>query len=138
MTLDELKARLNQLEWRDVEFKEATFDVPKRAYSTVSAFSNTSGGWLVFGIQNKNGKFEIKGVVNPDELQNGFIGTLRQKGKFSCAIAFKESKLHDGGDTVLVFYIPEVHRTNKPVHVDGRIDRILCPQRWHDPAMQQG
>jgi len=123
MTLDELKARLNQLEWRDVEFKEATFDVPKGAYSTVSAFSNTSGGWLVFGIQNKNGKFEIKGVVNPDELQNGFIGTLRQKGKFSCAIAFKESKLHDGGDTVLVFYIPEVHRTNKPVHVDGRIDQ---------------
>jgi ATP-dependent DNA helicase RecG len=122
MTLDELKARLNQLEWRDVEFKEATFDIPKSAFPTVSAFSNTSGGWIVFGIQNKNGKFEIKGVVNPDQLQNGFIGTLRQKGKFSCAIAFKESKLQDGGETVLVFYVPEVHRAHKPVHLDGRID----------------
>ena len=123
MTLDELKARLNQLEWRDVEFKEATFAIPAAAYLTVSAFSNTSGGWLVFGIQAKNGKFEIKGVANPDEMQNGFIGTLRQKGKFSCAIAFKENKLQDGGNTVLVFYIPEVPRTSKPVFIDGRMDQ---------------
>lgn len=123
MTIDELKARLNQLEWRDVEFKEATFAIPNAAYPTVSAFSNTSGGWLVFGVQAKSGKFEIKGVVNPDEMQNGFIGTLRQRGKFSCAIAFKEEKLHDGGNTVLVFFIPEVHRTHKPVHIDGRTDQ---------------
>src|SRR5437867_2693746 len=116
MTLDELKARLNQLEWRDVEFKESTFDIPKNSYPTVSAFSNTEGGWIVFGIQLKDGQFTIKGVVNADEFQNGFIGTLRQKGKFSCAIAFKETKLHDGSDTVLVFYIPEVHRSDKPVH----------------------
>lgn len=122
MTLDELKARLNQLEWRDAEFKEATFDIPKNAYPTVSAFSNTEGGWIVFGIQAKDGQFTIKGVVNADDLQNGFIGTLRQKGKFSCAIAFKETQLHDGSDTVLVFYIPEVHRSDKPVYLDGRID----------------
>jgi ATP-dependent DNA helicase RecG len=123
MTLDELKARLNQLEWRDVEFKEATFAIPAAAYLTVSAFSNTSGGWLVFGVQAKGGKFEIKGVANPDELQNGFIGTLRSKGKFSCAIAFKENKLQDAGNTVLVFYIPEVPRTSKPVFIDGRMDQ---------------
>jgi ATP-dependent DNA helicase RecG len=123
MTLDELKARLNQLEWRDVEFKEATFEIPKAVYLTVSAFSNTSGGWLVFGIEAKNGKFEIKGVVKPDEMQNGFIGTLRSKGKFSCAIAFQEDKLEDGGNTVLVFYIPEVPRTSKPAFIDGRLDQ---------------
>ena len=123
MTLDELKARLNQLEWRDVEFKEATIDVPKSVFRTVSAFSNTSGGWLVFGIQDKNGKFEIKGVANPDQVQNGFIGTLRSKEKFSCAIAFKENRLHDGDNTVLVFYIPEVPRGNKPVFMDGRMDQ---------------
>lgn len=125
MTLDELKVRLKQLEWRDVEFKEATFAIPNAAFDTVSAFSNTSGGWLVFGIQDKNGKFEIKGVVNPDDLQNGFIGTLRSKGKFSCAIAFKEDRLHDGGNTVLVFYIPEVPRTSKPVFIDGRMDQTF-------------
>lgn len=123
MTLDELKARLNQLEWRDVEFKEATFDIPKSVYATVSAFSNTSGGWIVFGIQSKGGKFEIQGVVKPDDLQNAFIGVLRQKGKFSCSIAFKEEKLHDGGNTVLIFYIPEVLRSNKPVYLDGKIDQ---------------
>ncbi|MEP6672789.1 MAG: RNA-binding domain-containing protein [Chthoniobacter sp.] len=122
MTLEELKVRLKQIEWRDIEYKEATQDVPKRIYKTVSAFANTVGGWVVFGIQEKDGQFTIKGVANADELQGSFIGTLRQKGKFSCAISFKEDVLIDEAGTVLVFYIPEVHRAHKPVHVDGRID----------------
>lgn len=122
MTLEELKERLKQIEWRDVEFKEATWEIPKRIYETVSAFSNTEGGWIVFGVQAKDGQFTIKGVANADDLQGGFIGTMRQKGKFSCAVAFREHVLTDEAGTVLVFYIPEVHRSEKPVHLDGKMD----------------
>jgi len=122
MTLEELKVRLKQIEWRDIEYKEATSDVPKRIYKTVSAFANTVGGWIVFGIQEKDGQFTIKGVANADEMQGSFINTLRQKGKFSCAVSFKEDVLTDEAGTLLVFYIPEVHRAHKPVHLDGRID----------------
>ena len=48
----ELVERLKGYEWNDVEFKRAQRGVPESAYETVSAFSNTEGGWLVFGIRD--------------------------------------------------------------------------------------
>lgn len=43
MTRDELLARLQSIEWSDIEFKEATWAAPRDALETVSAFANTSG-----------------------------------------------------------------------------------------------
>ena len=119
MNLDELKARLNGVEWNDIEFKEAAWQVPRDIYATVSAFSNTVGGWIVFGIKETNGNYTIAGVIEADKVQNAFVSTLRQQGKFSCAIAFEEDLLNEKDGIVLVFYIPQVHRQNKPVHLDG-------------------
>ena len=51
MTKDELIQRLNDIEWEDFEVKEAKSEVHKSSWETVSAFSNTSGGWLVFGVK---------------------------------------------------------------------------------------
>ena len=53
MTKDELLRSLNGTEWTDFEVKEARTDVPKSAWETVSAFSNSYGGWIVFGIREK-------------------------------------------------------------------------------------
>src|SRR3989338_7523625 len=50
MKLEELNKLLKAGEWKDVEFKEARTDVPKSAFETVSAFANTHGGRLVFGV----------------------------------------------------------------------------------------
>ena len=61
MTRDELIAALNSIEWTDVEFKEASWAVPQSALSTVSAFANTEGGHLVFGVKEANGVFTITG-----------------------------------------------------------------------------
>jgi ATP-dependent DNA helicase RecG len=57
MTRDELLARLQSIEWSDIEFKEAAWAVPKSALETVSAFANTTGGHLVFGVEQANGTF---------------------------------------------------------------------------------
>ena len=51
MTKDELLKRLNDIEWEDFECKEALNKLPDNVWETVSAFSNTSGGWIVFGIK---------------------------------------------------------------------------------------
>jgi len=65
MNKAELIEKLEDIEWEDFEVKEAKSEVPKNSWSTVSAFSNTAGGWLVFGI-NKTGKsYSITGVSNP-------------------------------------------------------------------------
>ena len=81
MTRDELIAALNSIEWSDVEFKEATWEVPRNALSTVSAFANTQGGHLVFGVKETNGTFKVTGVVDADRLQNTFLGQVRDINK---------------------------------------------------------
>ncbi len=47
MTREELYKRLTDIEWDDFEVKEAKSELPKSIWETVSAFSNTSGGWIV-------------------------------------------------------------------------------------------
>ena len=56
MEREELIERLKGYEWTDVEVKEAHGGVPKSAYETVSAFANTKGGWLVFGVREVGGR----------------------------------------------------------------------------------
>jgi ATP-dependent DNA helicase RecG len=58
MDLPSLKNLLQAGEWNDLEFKEARASGPKSALETVSAFANTRGGWLVFGIaDHRNGEY---------------------------------------------------------------------------------
>lgn len=77
MNRDELIDRLEKYEWSDVEFKEAGRAAPRSSYETVSAFANTTGGWLVFGVRDHKGTFDIVGVIEVDKVQNEFLSTLR-------------------------------------------------------------
>ena len=119
----ELIERLKGYEWNDIEFKEARRAVPKSAYETVSAFANTEGGHLVFGVKQNGEEFEVVGVLAVDKVLSEFVTTLRQSNKFSVVLDVKE-KLHRHEDAdLLVFYVPEASRAEKPVYLDGNINR---------------
>ena len=53
MNKTELIEKLQDIEWEDFEVKEAKSEIPKSSWETVSAFSNTAGGWLIFGVRKK-------------------------------------------------------------------------------------
>lgn len=59
MTKEELLSRLNGVEWNDFEVKEAKSEVPKTAWETVSAFSNSYGGWIVLRRKRKENRRQI-------------------------------------------------------------------------------
>jgi len=127
-----LKELLEAHEWRDVEFKEAQMDVPKNAYETVSAFANTEGGHLVFGVRKDGQETEIVGVFDVDKVQGDFLTTLNQRDKVSVAVDVREEQLrHDDAD-LLIFYVPEVHRTDKPVYLNGDIRRAFVRRGGSD------
>lgn len=71
----ELIEELNkkQSETISIEAKSAKSGVPERYYDTISSFSNTLGGVILFGVEEikKKGKtvFEVVGVDDVNELQ---------------------------------------------------------------------
>ena len=123
MTQDELLSLLRDHEWRDIEFKEARSEVPRSAYETVSAFANTEGGHLVFGVKKDGVSFDVVGVLDVDKIQGDFLSTLRQHDKISVILDIKESLHNHDGKHILVFYVPEAHRSQKPVFLNGNSHR---------------
>jgi len=136
MNRQELFKRLKGHEWTDVEFKEAQHDVPKSAYETVSAFANTHGGWLVFGVRQTDAGFEISGVGNVDKVQGDFLSALHADNKVSHDIAVTPRLIRVVDRTVLIFRIAENQRTRKPVYLDGDIRRTFLRKGGGDYKAQ--
>jgi len=119
MDKDEIITLLGKHEWNDLEFKKGQRGVPVETYKTVSAFANTKGGWIVFGVKDDDGKLAIVGVLDVDRVQNDFLGVLRSGTKFNHIITAEEDLISHEGRAVLVFYIPESPRYKKPVFLNG-------------------
>ena len=105
---------LDGLEWKDLELKASTISVPENAYESVSAFLNTEGGHIVLGVNDKR---EIIGVFDVDKIQNDFIGNLQDPERFSSPVRYEEYLKQHQDMNVLIFYIPEANRKDKPVYV---------------------
>ena len=132
MEREKLIERLKGYEWTDIEFKEARSDVPKNAYETVSAFANTEGGHLVFGVRQAGEDFEVIGVLSVDKVQGDFLTALRQQDKISSILDIG-GELHQQGDAdLLVFHIPEASREEKPVYLNGDIRRSFIRKGGSD------
>lgn len=144
MTRDELITRLKGYEWTDFECKKARSDVPKDAYSTVSAFANTQGGWLLFGVSEQDGELKVTGVDPKafDRVQDAFLTTLRGGQKLN-QIVYAEPHVHELDDKrILAFFIPEAGRYQKPVYLnrnprDSFVRRAARDERMTDNELQR-
>ena len=119
MNQDELLARLNGFEWNDFECKRAQRGVPDDAYKTVSAFANTAGGWLVFGVSQAAGQFVVTGVDEPDKVQNDFLSALRGGQKLNRQVAVRPERFEIDGRHVFAFHVSESSRADKPLYLRG-------------------
>jgi ATP-dependent DNA helicase RecG len=144
MTRDELIRRLKGYEWTDFECKKARADVPKDAYSTVSAFANTQGGWLLFGVSEQDGELKVSGVDPKafDRMQDAFLTTLRSGQKLNQIIHAEPQVEEIDGKRILMFHIPEVGRYQKPVYLNGNprdsyVRRAARDERMTDKALQR-
>lgn len=125
MNRETLVERLKRPEWSDAEFKEARAAVPKSAYEAASAFANTGGGTLVFGVRDRDGEIEIVGVDRVDKVQNEFLSTIRSGQKLNRTIEVDANVIEVDGKMLLAFFIPESSRSQKPVYLDGNPRRTF-------------
>ncbi|KAA6324217.1 hypothetical protein EZS27_026429 [termite gut metagenome] len=114
MDKDILLKRLSDIEWDDFEVKEAFVELPKNIWETVSAFSNTSGGWIILGIAQHGKIYEITGVGNPEKTEQDLVTVLRSQNKFNVLINPECKKYIIDNKTVLGFFIPSAE--TKPVY----------------------
>ncbi len=117
MTRDELLHQLRIGESEDFEVKAAQRGVPDDAYKTVSAFANTAGGWIVFGIREHGGKLEVVGVSDPDHLQNDFLSTCRSSNKLNHPVDVAVTVIPVDEVQVLAFDVKPLPRYAKPLRV---------------------
>ena len=132
MEREELVERLKGYEWNDIEFKEARRAVPRGAYETVSAFANTEGGHLIFGVKQAGEDFKVVGVLSVDKVQGDFLTALRQRDKISVNLDVREERHRLGESDLLVFYVPEARRGEKPVYLNGNIGRSFVRKGGSD------
>jgi len=121
MNKKELVERIRLPEWSDIEFKEARTSLPKNIWQTVSAFSNTDGGYIILGIkETAKDRYEAAGVESVDKIQNDFVTTLRGE-KFNIQLSSRGDLIDMGGKLILVFKISPMPRQAKPVYFNNDI-----------------
>ena len=72
-------------------------------WETVSAFSNTSGGWIVLGIKQNGKRFEIQGVSDGEKMESDFLNVLHGGQKFNMRLTAKGRKYDFDGKKVIPF-----------------------------------
>ena len=122
MTKLELINRLTDIEWEDFEVKQAKSSVPKSVWETVSAFANTNGGWIIFGVSETNNSFEITGVTNAEKIEQNFLNTVRSE-KFNAIISTKQQLYNIENKTVLGFYIKPSNK--KPIYFNTQANTYI-------------
>ena len=123
MTKEELLNRLTDIEWDDFECKAAQDKLPEDVWATVSAFSNTSGGWIVFGVKEQGKRFVVQGVNNGEKTESDFLNTLRNGQKFNMRLSAKGQKFNIEGKKVLAFFIPSSEI--KPIYYSNPINTFI-------------
>lgn len=121
MTKKQLVEALKDIEWNQIEFKEARFAVPQSAYVAVSSFANTHGGWIVFGIKEDAGEYIVSGVAEADKVARDFLSSLKADNKVNHDIQLIEKKYCINGKHVLAFHIKEASHYNKPIYLNNDI-----------------
>ena len=104
----------------DVEYKSAKGGLPKSLWETYSAFANTQGGVIYFGISEKSGSLQAHGVDKPEDMIKQLWDTLNNTSKVNINLLTNQHiNCLDAPDnkTVIKITVPRANRRQRPVYV---------------------
>lgn len=103
------------------EAKKGQGGLPRSLWETYSAFANTDGGTIVIGLEEKDGRYEVLGIKNPDVMVKEIWDTLNNRNKVNRNILSDRNiriEKMDGSD-VIVVDVPRGDRNTRPVFINN-------------------
>jgi len=114
----EIIERFQDEEALDWEIKAARGGLPHSIWETVSAFSNTHGGWLILGIAERDSQIIVEGVTNPSTMVRQLHDQMRNTAKISypaCGAADIHT-VESHGKYIVALRVPPAPRRVRPVY----------------------
>lgn len=116
---DYLNTLISQTECDGIEFKSAAGGFPDSFWDTYSAFANTDGGTIVFGVKEKDGKFSLNGLTDAqiDKYKKDFWTNVNNRSTISCNL-MKEADVvtpEYKGYKFMLFFVPRASNEQRPV-----------------------
>jgi len=130
--IKELEELLNRTERENIEFKKCEGKLSKDIWETYSAFANTSGGYIVLGVQEPIPyKYEVVGVKNYQKILDDLFNLAANPEKVSINLLTDKnvSVLEDDGKYVIVISIPELSIIQKPLYLDKIISKAYIRKK---------
>jgi ATP-dependent DNA helicase RecG len=113
--LEQLLAGLRAIrtDHHTVEAKKAATGLPASTAETLSAFANTDGGWLLLGVLEGSGTFDVTGVDDPAQVMNDLRALCEQ---MEPPLRPQIETLHHPDGIVVAAWIATVPREQRPCH----------------------
>ena len=123
MTKEDIGKLIGQEEGTELEYKSAKGGFPESFWETFSAFANTHGGIIVFGIKEKDGRLIPDGLDESQiaKYKKTFWDCAHNKGKVSATmLADHDLTVEEmDGCKFMVFRVPKAAYDLKPVYLNG-------------------
>lgn len=103
------------------EAKEAKNGIPRDAWETYSAFANTDGGTIVFGLKEEGNSLKVVGVPDAEgRLQNIWNMLNNQEFISSNLLSNNDLRIADyEGCKLIIMDVPRAERSERPVYTHG-------------------
>ena len=124
MPVDEFRSWLiNVHEKYYIELKSAS-ELPHSIWESYSSFSNTSGGYIILGVEEGSPQNNIKGVGNAEKI----LSTLWNQCSNPNKVSFRNIDNQDvhtvdiDGNTIIIIHVKEAPASMKPLYINGKYE----------------
>ena len=123
----------------ELELKKSESDLPRDFWESYSAFSNTSGGYILLGVTESNPQNIITGVKNPDKIIANLFNLLTNRNKVSVQTVFNDdvSVRSIEGKNIVIVRVHEASENCKPVYLNNRIEQAYLRVGSGDHVINQ-
>lgn len=124
LTLDDIAdlRETDDLEIKLAAGRDGRGELPRDFWPTYSAFANTGGGYIVLGLRESQGRFNLgQGIVEPAKIRSELFDQLNnpQKASHNLLTQGDVEILTIDGKSLLSIRVPSASRRQRPVFING-------------------